>query len=92
MYESSLEIPVTPAQAHAHHGITAPAKLVQVVRDATQKFIDVNAATAAGYGPLFGCVTGPDRGAMGIHYVNGTLVGDGEIDGTKPEALIYEPW
>ena len=28
---------------------------------------------------------------MGIHYVNGALVGDGEIDATRPEALIYEP-
>jgi hypothetical protein len=28
---------------------------------------------------------------MGIHYVNGPLVGDGEIDASRPEALIYEP-
>ena len=28
---------------------------------------------------------------MGIHYVNGGLVGDGEIDASHPEALIYEP-
>ena len=28
---------------------------------------------------------------MGVHYVNGDLVGDGEIDVSKPEALIYEP-
>jgi hypothetical protein len=28
---------------------------------------------------------------MGIHYVNGALVADGEIDVTHPEALIYEP-
>jgi hypothetical protein len=28
---------------------------------------------------------------MGIHYVNGALVGDGEIDASHPEALIYEP-
>ena len=27
---------------------------------------------------------------MGIHFVNGDLVGDGEIDATRPEALIYE--
>ena len=30
-------------------------------------------------------------GLDGVHYVNGTLVGDGEIDGSHPEALIYEP-
>ena len=55
------------------------------------QYIDVNNATAAGYGPFLGCVSGPDHGAMGIHYVNGGLVGDGEIDASHPEALIYEP-
>jgi hypothetical protein len=33
----------------------------------------------------------PDHGAMGIHYINGAWVGDGEINATHPEALIYEP-
>ena len=75
---------------HADHE-HAPARLVQVVRDATRQFLDVNAATAAGYGPFLGCVSGPDHGAMGIHYINGALVGDGEIDASHPEALIYEP-
>jgi hypothetical protein len=28
---------------------------------------------------------------MGIHYVNGALVGDGELHATTPEALVYEP-
>lgn len=28
---------------------------------------------------------------MGIHYINLNLYGDGEIDETRPEALIYEP-
>ena len=76
-------------QAHAGH--QSPAKLVQLIREATRQFIDVNAATAAGYQPFLGCVSGPDHGAMGVHYVNGDLVGDGEIDASKPEALIYEP-
>jgi hypothetical protein len=74
---------------HAHHA--APPHLVQAVRDATSQYTDVNNATAAGYGPFLGCVSGPDHGAMGIHYVNGPLVGDGEIDASHPEALIYEP-
>jgi hypothetical protein len=75
--------------AHLHHG--APAQLVQDVRNATRQFLDVNNAGPAGYGPAFGCVTGPDHGAMGIHYVNGKLVGDGQIQKEYPEALIYEP-
>jgi hypothetical protein len=36
-------------------------------------------------------VTGPDHGAMGIHYVNPTFVGDGQLHINTPEALIYEP-
>ena len=80
-----------PNQAHTAHESAAPAKLVQMVRDATRQFVDVNAATIANYQPAFGCVSGPDHGAMGIHYVNGDLVGDGKIDASHPEALIYEP-
>jgi hypothetical protein len=84
--------PATPdaGQAHADHGQGAPAKLVQLVRDATKRFADVNAATAAGYLPFLGCVSGPDHGAMGYHYVNGALVGDGILDASRPEVMIYE--
>jgi hypothetical protein len=78
------------AQAHAGHDQANSAKLVQIVHDATKQFVDVNAATAAGYEPFLGCVSGPDHGAMGNHYVNGALVGDGELDSSRPEVLIYE--
>jgi len=77
---------------HGGHEDDVPAKLVDDVRKATEQFIDVNAAVAANYGPFLGCVSGPDHGAMGVHYVNGALVGDGQIDASHPEALIYEPW
>ena len=89
----SSVIAVTPmfAQDMAQMDHAAPAKLVHDVRDATKQFLDVNNAVKAGYGPAFGCVSGPDHGAMGIHYVNPTLVGDGQIDVKHPEALIYEP-
>jgi hypothetical protein len=79
------------AQDSTHTSHAVSAKLVQDVREATKQFIDVNNAGPAGYGPAFGCVSGPDHGAMGIHYVNGDLVGDGLIDVAHPEALIYEP-
>jgi hypothetical protein len=82
---------VEAGQGGHEHGAQAPPKLVQTVRDATRQFQDVNAATAAGYRQFLGCVSGPDHGAMGIHYVNGALVADGIIDATRPEALIYEP-
>jgi hypothetical protein len=76
---------------HTQHDEVAPAKLVQIVRNATRQFENVNVATGAGYQPMFGCVSGPDHGAMGVHYINGVLVGDGQVEATKPEALIYEP-
>lgn len=81
-----------PGQEHVSQAHASSAKLVQAVRDATRQFIDVNAATAAGYEPLFGCVTGPDHGAMGVHYIKLALVASGEIDVSQPQALIYEPW
>jgi hypothetical protein len=64
--------------------------LVAAVRSATAGFTNVEAARAAGYGLFHGCVSGPQEGAMGIHLVNGDLVGDGALDPTRPEALLYE--
>ena len=28
---------------------------------------------------------------MGVHYANGALLGDAEVDPTQPEALVYAP-
>jgi len=72
-------------------------QLVQTVRNATAQYVDdVKAAMRAGYGAVLGCVSGSDHGAMGVHYVNGafngeTLLSDGQLDPTRPQALIYEP-
>jgi len=76
--------------AMQHDSKSSSAHLVQVVRAATEQYLNVNNATAAGYGALFGCVSGSDHGAMGIHYVNNSLL-NGTVDVTKPPALIYEP-
>jgi hypothetical protein len=65
-------------------------KLVEIVRNATAQYQDVTKAIAAGYSPVLGCVSGSDHGAMGIHYVNTSLL-NGPIDPTHPQALIYEP-
>ena len=66
-------------------------ELVRTVREATRRFHDVNQAGAEGYQLLFGCVSGPDDGAMGLHYVNLELVADGVLDPRRPEIVIYEP-
>ena len=84
------------ATATSHHEAT-PAKkseasgLVKVVRESTERFRDVSVAEAEGYVLQFGCVSGGDAGAMGLHYVNASLVGDDELDATRPEIVIYEP-
>ena len=88
--------------AHAHAGAAAVAEatprqdgkggaLVRTVREATERFQDVEVAKAEGYALQFGCVSGSDYGAMGLHFVNFPLVADGEIDVTRPEILLYEP-
>jgi len=65
--------------------------LLRIVRDSTERFKDVRQAEREGYALQFGCVSGSDSGAMGLHYVNGELVGKGVIDATRPQIVIYEP-
>ena len=60
--------------------------LVQAVRAATERFKDAEAAQAAGYGLFMGCVSGPQEGAMGLHFANGNLVGDGALVGCANRA------
>ena len=65
------------------------------VRDSTAGFHDPSAALAAGYELLtdaadIACIDQPGAGAMGIHYVNGSLVQSGTVDAARPQALVYE--
>lgn len=64
--------------------------LIKAVRDATERFQDVKQAEYEGYHLEFGCVSGDDFGAMGLHYVNDTLVGGGVVDVTRPQIVLYE--
>ena len=90
-------LPPRAVAATSHdHGLTSNEKaptsdLVRIVREATDRFRDVEVAKREGYGLLFGCVTGDERGAMGLHFVNLALVGDPALDPTRPEIVIYEP-
>jgi hypothetical protein len=76
----------------ALHASIPDAGLVREVRRATRAFVDdPESAEAAGYAPFLGCVSGGgEAGAMGLHYVNFGLVGDGKLDPAQPEALVYE--
>jgi len=81
------------AAAQPHKTTAQESALVQAVRNATARFKDVNvvAGPGEGYGLAFGCVSGGDFGAMGMHYVNMALVGDGQIDVNQPEIVLVEP-
>ena len=90
------------AQSHDHPAMVAAAPhkptdqenaLVKAVRDATERFKNVTSISGPGegYELAFGCVSGGDYGAMGLHYVNSSILGDGEVDVTQPEIVLFEP-
>ena len=79
-----------PGRSEAQRPDEPVAPLVAAVRTATEPFKNVEAGKAASYGLFHGCVSGPQEGAMGVHLVNGSLVGDGALDLMRPEALMYE--
>ncbi len=66
-------------------------KDLALVRQATEKFHDVDAAIAAGYVATPSCVSAPGVGTMGFHYINPGLAMDPAINLTQPELLLYIP-
>src|SRR5262245_41288294 len=66
-------------------------ELVRIVRESTVRFKDPAVADVEGYKLAFGCVSGPDNGAMGLHFVNMDLVADPTLDPSRPEIVLYEP-
>jgi hypothetical protein len=81
--------PVRAENEHHSSGIAA-------VREATEQYRTFNPTTGP-YSTLVkttdgtACITQPGEGAMGEHWANGAIVGDGKIKATKPEVLMYEP-
>jgi hypothetical protein len=75
----------------AQHGSHAAGPLTAAVRQATERFRDVNEAIAVGYVQFQGCVSGPAEGAMGVHYSNFALFNGQQPDVEHPQALVYEP-
>ena len=94
------------AQDHDGHGFGATAgpqkaapltsqqnDLVKAVQDATRRFRNVTDPSQLGdqYVHLFGCVSGGDFGAMGLHFVRGDILHDGDVNPNEPEILLFEP-
>src|SRR4249919_1172440 len=88
----SLAIPLAmTANASTAQQALGPAPLLDKVRLATGRYLDVNAARQDGFVPATPCVSGPSEGAMGVHFVLPARLGDGVLNAEEPEALIYEP-
>ena len=80
-----------PAHAMSMSAVDQNSPLVNKVHKATAQFRDINAALAAGFAQATPCVSGPDFGAMGVHFVLGSRITAGTLNATEPEALINEP-
>jgi hypothetical protein len=65
--------------------------LINKVRQATAQYRDINVAISQGFVPATPCVSGPDQGAMGVHYLLVDRLTKGVLNAEQPEALIYEP-
>jgi hypothetical protein len=68
-----------------------PLPLIDTVRHATAKFRDINVALYEGWAPATPCVSGPDAGAMGVHFNQPNRKADGSVTADAPQFLIYEP-
>ena len=64
-------------------------------RCAKRRAFQEDVAQEEHYSLLFGCVSGPDAGAMGLHFLNGDLLNEvnngGVFDPTRPQIVLYEP-
>jgi hypothetical protein len=69
----------------------ASSPLIDKVRKATERFKDINVAISEGWVQGTPCVSGPNSGAMGVHFVLPARISDGVLRADEPEALIYEP-
>ena len=68
-----------------------PTPLIDKVRNATARYLNINVAIAEGWVTATPCVSGPDTGAMGVHLVLPSRLSSVLINPEQPEALIYEP-
>jgi len=78
------------AAQHAPTNNSQANDLLDAVRNATQRFQNVEVAEHEGYALQFGCVSGDSEGAMGLHFVNQKIVNSGVIDVNRPQIVIYE--
>ncbi len=69
-------------------------QIIKDVRAATEQYAAVSVAENAGYGEFkdaqgIACIELSGVGGMGVHYVNGSLVGNAVVDPLQPESIVY---
>jgi hypothetical protein len=77
-----------PLIAAAGEGTTP---LIDKVHNATARYLDINVALSEGFVAATPCVSGPDTGAMGVHFVLPSRVSTLVLNPEQPQVLIYEP-
>lgn len=88
------KMPDASLAGHAHGGGSGPgalSPLVNKVRNATRRYLDINIALGEGWVRATPCVSGPNEGAMGVHFIKPERLHDGLLQADEPEMLIYEP-
>ena len=96
---AALAVTAVAAASYARRAPDDPGDAFTATRDVVAKFQNLAVAKEAGYGLLkdkngIACIamdSMPAMGAMGVHYASNALVGDGALESTKPEALVYQP-
>ena len=92
-----LSVVASAMQPSAAHEQGAPSSraesspLVEKVRHATARYKDIHVALGEGWVQATPCVSGPDDGAMGVHFLKPDRLHDGVLKADEPEMLIYEP-
>src|SRR4051812_7091367 len=77
-----------PSAQHSHDSSSAKketAPLVDKVRAATARYLDINVALhePEPWVPGTPCVSGPNAGAMGVHYIKPSRVFDGVLNANE---------
>jgi hypothetical protein len=68
-----------------------PTPLIDQVRHATEQYLEISTAMAQNFVQATPCVSGPDAGAMGVHFIQLDRITNLVLNVTQPQALIYEP-
>ena len=89
----SLAIPLIAAGVQPSYAAESPqnvslsrtSTLIDKVRAATARFKDINVAISDGWVQGTPCVSGPDTGAMGVHFVMPSRINNFVLQADEPQ-------